>query len=118
MYRYIIIFLCFLTLNACDRIESQYYVRYEVEAITPSAVIEYTDVLVQTSLNRNDVTRFYCKEYWSEDFGPFTSGDHLLIIADSPNLDTYFVRIFIRRNDCDNFQLVNEGLNQAEYTIE
>lgn len=118
MYRYIIITICFLTLYACNRIDSQYYVRYEVEAIESNEVFEYTDVIVQTSINRNDVTRFYCKEYWSEDFGPFSSGDHLLIIADSPNLNTYFVRIYIKRNDWENFQLATESLNQAEYILE
>lgn len=109
--------LLFNALAACDLVENtgQYYVKYEAESIKERT--EYTYLIVQTAMDAEHV-KFWCKQEWVEEFGPFRSGDELYINVDSPNLDTYLVRIYVKQGKSGTYQLVREGWNQEEYRLE
>lgn len=111
--------VCTVLFSCTDKngLEVSYYVRYEAEALENVDVNVFHDVIVQTSMNKDDVSKFYCKERFCEEFGPYHSGDRLLIKVDTPHLDTYIVKIYVRGSRQENFQLVDQGWNQGYYEL-
>ena len=95
IYLYILALIS-LAVASCEMIdqETKYYVKYEVEAVDGTDVSEYHQILVITALEKNQVTEFFVKDYWCQEFGPFYSGEYTFIKEDSPNLDTYLVRVY------------------------
>lgn len=95
--------------------ETKYYVKYEVEAVDGTNISEYHQILVVTALEKKDVTEFFVKDYWCQEFGPFYSGEYTFIKVDSPNLDT--LRVYLKEGKNGEWQLFREGWNQEELYI-
>ena len=53
-----------------------------------------------------------------QEFGLFYNGDVLYINVDAPNLDTFLAMISIKKGKSGEWQLVDEGWNQAEYVLD
>ena len=86
----------------------------EVEAVEGTDVSEFHQILVVTAWDKNDVTEFFVKDYWCEEFGPFYTGEDTYIKVDSPNLDTYLVRAYVKEGKNGDWQLVSESWNQEQ----
>lgn len=112
-----LLFLITIVISSCDIIDHQdtYYAKYEVESIDTRD--DYTYLFVQTATDTEHL-KFWCKSEWVQEFGPFYSGDVLYINVDAPNLDTFLARIYIKKGKSGEWQLVEEGWNQAEYVID
>ena len=108
-----------IALSSCNKTdtETKYYVKYEVEAVDGTNISEYHQILVVTALEKKDVTEFFVKDYWWQEFGPFYSGEYTFIKVDSPNLDTYLVRVYLKKGKNGEWQLFREGWNQEELYI-
>lgn len=108
-----------IALSSCNKTdtETKYYVKYEVEAVDGTNISEYHQILVVTALEKKDVTEFFVKDYWCQEFGPFYSGEYTFIKVDPPNLDTYLVRVYLKEGKNGEWQLFREGWNQEELYI-
>ena len=118
IYLYILALIS-LAVASCEMIdqETKYYVKYEVEAVDGTDVSEYHQILVITALEKNQVTEFFVKDYWCQEFGPYYSGDYTYIKVDSPNLDTYLVRVYLKEGKNGEWQLFRETWNQVAIYI-
>lgn len=105
-----------IALSSCNKTdtETKYYVKYEVEAVDGTNISEYHQILVVTALEKKDVTEFFVKDYWCQEFGPFYAGEDTYIKVDSPNLDTYLVRAYVKEGKNGDWQLVSESWNQEQ----
>ena len=105
-----------LAVTSCEMFdtETKYYVKYEVEAVEGTDVSEFHQILVVTAWDKNDVTEFFVKDYWCEEFGPFYTGEDTYIIVDSPNLDTYLVKAYVKEGKNGDWLLVSESWNQEQ----
>ena len=108
-----------LALTSCEMFdtETKYYVKYEVEAVEGTDISEYHQILVVTAWDKNDVTEFFVKDYWCEEFGPFYTGEDTYIKVDSPNLDTFLVRVYVKEGKYGDWQLVSEAWNQESVQL-
>ena len=116
-------FICFLLsmfgLVSCEGLLNQderteWVIKYEVMRADGKISDDYVQCLVTTPWSKtNDYDRFQIKDYWTQEFHPFYSGDLIRTIIDSPNLDTYIVRLWIRKAGEESFQLFHEFWNQT-----
>lgn len=120
-------FVCFLLsmfgLDSCKGLLNQeerteWVIKYEVMRADGKISGDYVQCLVTTPWSKtNDYDRFQIKDYWTQEFHPFYSGDLIRTIIDSPNLDTYIVRLWIRKAGEESFQLFHESWNQTYCTL-
>ena len=108
-----------LALTSCEMFdtETKYYVKYEVEAVEGTDISEYHQILVVTAWEKGQATEFFCKDYWCEEFGPFYTGEDTYIIVDSPNLDIFLVRVYVKEGKYGDWQLVSEAWNQESVQL-
>ena len=102
------------TLNNYDFIILAYGSYNLYDQFEGTDVSEFHQILVVTAWDKNDVTEFFVKDYWCEEFGPFYTGEDTYIKVDSPNLDTYLVRAYVKEGKNGDWQLVSESWNQEQ----
>lgn len=127
MKRFFVCFcLCVLSMVSCENIfdlgkdkPTEWVLKYEIVRADGKTTDDYVQCLVNTPWlkNRADCVEFFIKDYWTQEYYPFYSGDIVRTIVDSPNLHTYLVRIWLKRSDEESFQLYSENWNRSETII-
>ncbi len=116
IYKIISSIVVFLTLVSCEKDNSvhYYYAKYVATAL------EHTEEFKTVRLklpNENNLTRFYCKVTFDEEFGWYKSGAILEIGVDEPKGDTYMVRLYIKEKGEKMYHLVAEEFNSIIYKL-
>lgn len=104
---------CGKPLNEAE--QTFYYVRYMAEPITDIDRTVAHDIVLTLPWGEDGL--FHTNDSFDESYGPFKCGTTVHILADTPHLDTYKVQIRIRKGEDGLWNLVGEGLNQAQFTI-
>lgn len=100
---------------------TEYYVRYEAKAVSEIVAADSHPIIVVVpavfNVRGNSVT-CYCKDALEEEFGPFRSGEKVsIMVADSPDEQTYTMSIYVKCGKDGMYNLVSQGKYGASYVM-
>lgn len=121
--RLFVMFFLSVAFSSCGKEESgtEYYVRYEAKAVSEIVAADSHPIIVVVpavfNVRGNSVT-CYCKDALEEEFGPFRSGEKVsIMVADSPDEQTYTMSIYVKCGKDGMYNLVSQGKYGASYVI-